>query len=169
MTRVAFNGSKYQIEGDLPELGSRASDFMLVDGELRDTMLAEWSGQRKLLNVFPSIDTEVCAASVRRFEESAREREDVTMLMISMDLPFAQTRFREEQELEAVVMLSGLRSDGFGETYGVGITEGPLKGLFARAVIVLDENNSVVHTELVDDIGDEPDYKAALKALGGDE
>lgn len=166
MATVAFQGKRYGLAGDLPTVGSRAPDFSLVDAELRDVSLGHWHGSRKLLNIFPSIDTPVCGKSVRTFDEYAREHDDIVMLMISVDIPFAQRRFCKECGLEAVETLSAIRSEGFGQHYGVLIEDGPLEGFFARAVLVLDENDTIVHRELVPDIGDEPDYAAALKALG---
>jgi thiol peroxidase len=169
MATFVFRGKSWNTSGDLPKVGSRASDFRLVDGDLRDTSLGNWNGRRKILNVIPSIDTPVCGQSVKVFDEKAREYEDVVMLMISVDTPFAQQRFCRECDLDAVETLSAIRSEGFGEHYGVAIQDGPLKGFFARAVLVLDENDVVVHTQLVEDLKDEPDYGAALRALGMDE
>lgn len=166
MPKIAFNGSTYKIAGDLPTVGSRAADVSLVSTDLRDMTLANWMGKRKVLNIFPSIDTPICAKSVKAFDALAADNDDIAMLMISYDLPFAHKRFAEEQKLERVVGLSAIRHAGFGENYGVQIVEGPLSGMFARAVVVLDENNTVVHSELVEDIMNEPDYKAALAALG---
>jgi thiol peroxidase len=125
-------------------------------------------GRRKVLNIFPSIDTPVCARSVVVFNKLAESHDDVAMLMVSYDLPFAHARFHKEHSLEHVVGLSAIRHAGFGENYGVLIEEGPLAGMYSRAVVVLDENNTVVHREQIADIGDEPDYIAAYKALGID-
>ncbi len=166
MASVSFRGKSYPLAGDMPVVGSRAPDFSLVDRELNDVSLSRWHGRRKILNIFPSIDTPVCGQSVKVFDSHAAEHEDVVMLMISVDIPFAQARFCKECGLEAVETLSAIRSEGFGEHYGVLITEGPLEGFFARAVFVLDENDAVVHRQLVTDIGEEPDYRAAVKALG---
>jgi thioredoxin-dependent peroxiredoxin len=123
-------------------------------------------GKKKVLSVFLSIDTAVCAASTRKFNDFARTHEDTVMLMISSDLPFAHKRFCGDEGLENVVTLSTMRSGDFARSYGVQIADGPLQGLTARAVVVLDENDTVVHAELVPEIGQEPDYEAALKALG---
>ncbi|NBC23967.1 MAG: thiol peroxidase [Gammaproteobacteria bacterium] len=166
MAGVTFRGKQWNTAGDLPTVGSRAPDFRLVDGELRNLHLAHWQGRRKILNIFPSIDTPVCGQSVKVFDSHARENEDIVMLMISVDTPFAQQRFARECQLAGVETLSAIRSEGFGEHYGVLIEDGPLAGFFARAVLVLDENDTVVHRQLVEDIGDEPDYEAALRALG---
>jgi len=166
MQNIIFNGSQYKISGSLPTVGSRAPDVSLVSTDLRDVTLADWMGKRKVLNIFPSIDTPICAKSVIAFDKLAEEHDDVAMLMISYDLPFAHKRFMTEQGLQRVTGLSAIRHAGFGDNYGVLISDGPLAGMFARAVVVLDENNTVVHSELVEDISNEPDYAAALSALG---
>lgn len=166
MPTVKFNGTSYRTHGDLPTIGSRAPDVSLVNTELQDVSLANFMGKRKVLNIFPSIDTPVCAKSVVVFNKLAGNADDVALLMVSYDLPFAHARFLSEQGLEQVVGLSAIRHANFGENYGVQIVEGPLSGMFARAVVVLDENNTVVHHEQIEDIGDEPDYGAAYKALG---
>jgi len=166
MATITLKGKKIQTEGELPRVGSRAPDFTLTDGDLKDVTLASWLGKRKLLSIFPSIDTPVCALSTRKFSERAEASDDVVLLMISGDLPFAQSRFCGNEGLDNVVTLSTMRHDGFPRDYGVAIVDGPLRGLTARAVVVLDENNTVVHSELVDEISDEPDYETALKALG---
>ncbi len=166
MARVSWQGSHFEISGDLPTVGSRAADVSLVNTDLCDMSLANWMGKRKILNIFPSIDTPICAKSVVAFDKLSAGHDDIAMLMISYDLPFAHLRFRKEQGLERVVQLSAIRHAGFGENYGVLITEGPLAGMFARAIVVLDENNTVVHRELVEDLDNEPDYVAALAALG---
>lgn len=166
MHRIYYEGSTYRTYGDLPAVGSRAADVSLVNTELQDVSLANWLGMRKVLNIFPSIDTPVCARSVVVFDRLAKNHADVANLMVSYDLPFAHRRFLQEHELTHVVGLSAIRHAGFGENYGVQIVEGPLAGMFARAVVVLDENNTVVHTEQISDIGNEPDYLAAYSALG---
>ncbi|MEQ9563868.1 MAG: thiol peroxidase [Woeseiaceae bacterium] len=166
MHRIIYDGTSYRTYGDLPTVGSRAPDVSLVNTELQDVSLAHWQGLRKVLNIFPSIDTPVCARSVVVFDRLAKDHEDVAMLMVSYDLPFAHRRFMQQHELERVVGLSAIRHAGFGQNYGVQIVEGPLAGMFARAVVVLDENNTVVHSEQIADIAIEPDYLAAYKALG---
>ncbi len=168
MHQVLFNGSNYQTHGELPEIGGRAPDVSLVNTDLQDVSLANYMGKRKLFNIFPSIDTPICAKSVIAFDKLSAEVEDVVMLMISYDLPFAHLRFQQQNELQRVEGLSAIRHAGFGENYGVQIVAGPLAGMFARAVVVLDENNTVVYRQLVDDIATEPDYAAAFKALGVD-
>lgn len=166
MPSVKYNGTSYRTHGDLPTIGSRAPDVSLVNTELQDVSLANFMGKRKVLNIFPSIDTPVCAKSVVVFNKLSGNADDVVLLMVSYDLPFAHARFLSEHGLEGVVGLSAIRHAGFGENYGVQIVEGPLSGMFSRAVVVLDENNTVVHHEQIDDIGNEPDYSAAYKALG---
>lgn len=166
MHKIRYDGSVYETYGDLPSVGSRAPDFSLVNTELRDVSLPHFRDTRKVMNIFPSIDTPVCAKSVVTFDRLASSRDDIAMLMISYDLPFAHARFSDANELAHVAGLSAIRHAGFGENYGVQIMEGPLAGMFGRAVVVLDENNTVVHTEQIVNIEDEPDYAAALKALG---
>lgn len=166
MSKVQHENATYRTHGDLPTIGSRAPDFSLVDTKLRNVSFANWMGKRKILNIFVSIDTPVCAKSVVEFERFGGEIDDVVLLMVSYDLPFAHKRFHEEHELAHVVGLSAIRHAGFGENYGVQIVDGPLAGMFARAVVVLDENNTVVHREHMEDISTEPDYAAAFRALG---
>jgi thiol peroxidase len=165
---IVYEGTSYRTYGELPAIGSRAPDVSLVNTELQDVSLANYMGQRKVLNIFPSIDTPVCARSVIVFNKLAKNHDNVAMLMVSYDLPFAHARFQMEHDLENVVGLSAIRHAGFGENYGVQIIEGPMAGMFSRAVVVLDENNTVVHREQIADIGNEPDYIAAYKALGVD-
>ncbi len=166
MSKVQHENATYRTHGDLPTIGSRAPDFSLVDTKLRNVSFANWMGKRKILNIFVSIDAPVCAKSVVEFERFGGEIDDVVLLMVSYDLPFAHKRFHEEHELTHVVGLSAIRHAGFGENYGVQIVDGPLAGMFARAVVVLDENNTVVHREHMEDISTEPDYAAAFRALG---
>ena len=168
MASIRFRKASYQTYGDLPSVGSAAPDLSLVGTDLQDLSLASWSGLRKVLNIFVSVDTDVCAASVLKFDRIAAELDDVRMLMVSYDLPFAHQRFGELHELQNTVGLSAIRHAGFGQNYGVQIVDGPLAGMFARAVVVLDENNTVVHTQLIEDIATEPDYAAAFRALGID-
>ena len=166
MHGITYEGVNYPTFGELPTVGSRAPDVSLVNTELQDVSLANWLGMRKVLNIFPSIDTPVCARSVIVFDRLAENHDDVAMLMVSYDLPFAHRRFHIENELTNVVGLSAIRHAGFGENYGVQIIEGPLAGMFSSATIVLDENNTVVHREQIEDIGDEPNYVDAYRALG---
>lgn len=166
MHKIKFEGGVYETSGELPAIGSRASDVSLVNTKLQDVSLANFMGLRKVLNIFPSIDTPVCAKSVITFDALARDHDDLALLMISYDLPFAHARFQSQHSLETVVGLSAIRHAGFGQNYGVQIVEGPLAGMFARAVVVLDENNTVVHREQIEDIGAEPNYEAAFTSLG---
>jgi len=166
MHSITFEGTTYQTYGELPSIGSRAPDVSLVNTSLQDVSLANFMGMRKVFNIFPSIDTPVCAKSVIVFNNLAKDHDDLAMLMVSYDLPFAHARFHTEHSLEHVIGLSAIRHAGFGENYGVQIVEGPLTGMFSRAVVVLDENNTVVHREQIADLGNEPDYVAAYQALG---
>ena len=166
MATITLRGKEIHTAGELPRVGSKAPDFTLTDKDLRDVGLSEWTGRKKLLSIFPSIDTPVCALSTKKFNEYARDHEDTVMLMISADLPFALGRFCNSERLANVVSLSSMRDRDFSEDYGVLIEDGPFAGLMARAIVVLDENDTVVHSELVPEIGQEPDYAAALTALG---
>ena len=166
MHQITYDGTSYRTYGELPSVGSRAPDVSLVNTNLQDVSLANFMGVRKVLNIFPSIDTPVCAKSVIVFNRIAADHNDVAMLMVSYDLPFAHARFHQQHSLTHVVGLSAIRHAGFGENYGVQIVEGPLSGMFSRAVVVLDENNTVVYREQIADIGEEPDYIAAYQALG---
>lgn len=166
MATVEMGESRFKLNGELPAVGDKAPNFTLVDGDLQDQNLSDFSGRKKLLNIFPSMDTPTCALSTKKFNEHAKVYDDTVMFMISADLPFAQKRFCGNEGLQNVVPLSLMRGgDDFGKHYGVMITEGPLAGITARAVVVIDANDKVVYTELVDNIGDEPDYNAALEAL----
>ncbi len=165
MATITFKGQTIHTNGDLPPVGSKAPDFQLVDGELNTVTLADFRGKKKLLNIVPSLDTSVCAESARRFNELASQVPNTVMLVISADLPFAQKRFCAAEGIKNIIPLSMMRSKKFAEDYGVLITDGPLAGLAARAVVVLDENDKVVYTQLVPEIGQEPDYEAALAAL----
>ena len=166
MAIVKFKGGTYHTAGELPAIGSYAPDVSLVNTKLQDVSLANWTGMRKVMNIFVSIDTDVCAKSVIEFNKHAQAADDVAMLMISYDLPFAHKRFFEEHKLENVHGLSAIRHAGFGENYGVRIVDGPLSGMFSRAVVVTDENNTVVHREHIEDITIEPNYDLVLRALG---
>jgi thiol peroxidase len=166
MATVKYEGTVYQTFGELPAVGSHAPDFSLVNAHLQDVTLANWMGKRKILNIFVSIDRTICAKSVIEFDSYAKGLDDVAMLMVSYDLPFAHARFSEQHDLNNVVGLSAIRHAGFGENFGVQIIDGPLAGMFARAVVVLDENNTVVHQEQIEDITVEPNYGSALRALG---
>lgn len=161
-----YDNAIYHTAGELPTVGSRAPDVSLVNTKLQTVSLANWTGMRKLFNIFVSIDTDVCAKSVIEFDSYGERANDVALLMVSYDLPFAHRRFAKQHDLQHVIGLSAIRHAGFGKNYGVEITEGPLAGMFARAVVVLDENNTVVYNEHIEDIATEPDYEAAMRALG---
>jgi thiol peroxidase len=165
MAAITLQGNACNTNGELPSVGSKAPDFHLVDGKLNDVHLDTYKGKKKLLNIVPSLDTSVCATSTKKFNEHAAGRDDVVMLIVSADLPFAQQRFCSTEKLSNVVTLSMMRSRNFAKDYGVLITDGPLAGISARAVVVIDENDNVKYTQLVEEIGNEPDYSAALDAL----
>ena len=165
MAQVTLRGNPVQVEGELPQVGTQAADFTLTAGDLSDATLATFAGKRKVLNFFPSVDTPTCATSVRKFNAQANELNNAVVLCISTDLPFAQARFCGSEGLDNVKNLSDFRDPAFAVDYGVAITDGPLKGLTARAVVVLDENDKVLHSELVAEIDQEPNYKAALALL----
>lgn len=165
MADITFKGSPVHTSGDLPAVGSRAPDFRLVAPDLSEKTLADFAGRKKVLTINPSYDTGVCQATARSFHEKAAKKGDAVVLAISADLPFAQKRFCEAEGLDAVHPLSTFRSS-FARDYGLEMTDGPLQGLTARAVLVLDEDGKVTHAELVPEIASEPDYDAALRALG---
>ena len=166
MSQVTLKGQPVQVDGHFPAKGDHAPAFSLVGKDLADVTLAKFAGKRKVLNIFPSVDTPTCATSVRRFNEQASKLDNAVVLCISADLPFAQARFCGAEGLDNVVTLSTLRGHDFLKNYGVAIASGPLGGLAARAVVVLDQNDNVVHTELVGEIADEPNYDAAIASLG---
>ena len=165
MAQVTLKGNPVQVEGELPQIGTQAPEFTLTAGDLSDATLATFAGKRKVLNIFPSVDTPTCATSVRKFNAQANEVANTVVLCISSDLPFAQARFCGSEGLENVKNLSDFRSAAFSQDYGVDIVDGPLRSLTARAVVVLDENNNVLHSELVSEIAHEPNYEAALAVL----
>ncbi len=165
MTSVTMRGNPIMVGGTFPKAGDKAPAFSLVAKDLSDVELSSMAGKRKILNIFPSVDTPTCATSVRTFNSKASDLENTTVLCISADLPFAQARFCGSEGLESVVNLSTMRGSEFLLDYGVAIENGPLAGLSARAVIVLDENDQVLYSELVPEIGEEPNYDRALGAL----
>ena len=162
---VTLGGNPIQVGGTLPKVGSTAPAFSLVAKDLSDTTLANYAGKRKVLNIFPSVDTPTCATSVRKFNERASQLNNTVVLCISADLPFAQSRFCGAEGFDNVLTLSTMRGREFMQNYGVAIESGPIAGLTARAVVVLDENNRVLHSELVSEIKNEPNYDAALAIL----
>ncbi len=165
MTTVTFKGTPVRVDGHFPAQDEQAPAFSLVNTTLDDVSLSSLSGLRKVLNIFPSIDTPTCATSVRRFNEKAAGLKNTRVLCISADLPFAHARFCGAEGLDRVLTLSTMRDPDFFQVYGVDIAEGPLAGLGARAVIVLDENDKVLYSELVAEIANEPDYDSALAVL----
>lgn len=164
MASITLKGNEIHTNGELPAVGSQAPDFLLVDGELNDRRLGDYQGKKKLLNIVPSLDTPVCATSTKKFNDHAKDK-DAVMLVIAADLPFAMTRFCTGEGVDKVIPLSMMRSRKFAKDYGVLIEDGPLAGITARAVVVLDENDQVVYTEMVPEIAQEPDYDAALKHI----
>ncbi len=165
MAKITLKGNPVNTIGNLPEVGTMAPAFTLVKDDLSIKSLSDYKGQKVVLNIFPSLDTGTCAASVRRFNAEASTLENTVVLCISKDLPFAQARFCGAEGLEDVHNLSDFRYGQFGKDYGVEIIDGPLAGLESRAVVVLDEEGTVVYTQQVPEIVDEPDYEAALAAL----
>ncbi|HEY8086038.1 MAG TPA: thiol peroxidase [Methylophilaceae bacterium] len=161
---VTFKGDPINVGGTFPKTGDTAPSFMLVDSELNDVSMSRFKGMRKIMNIVPSLDTPVCAASTRRFNEMAGNLPNTVVLVVSADLPFAQSRFCSVENLQNVFALSTMRGRDFSKDYGVMITDYPLAGLCARAVIVIDEHDRVRYTELVSEITKEPDYDAALTA-----
>ena len=165
MAQVTLKGSPIHTNGDLPKVGAKAPDFKLTNGDLKDVGLADFKGKKKILNIVPSLDTGVCATSARKFNQSASKLSNAVVLVISADLPFASKRFCTTEGLQNVVPLSLMRGKHFAKDYGVFLEDGPLAGICARAVVVLDESDKVVYTQLVPEIGQEPDYDKALAAV----
>ncbi len=165
MAQITLKGKPIHTNGELPKIGSVAPNFKLTDADLKDVTLADFKGKKKLLNIVPSLDTPVCATSTKKFNAYAEGRDDVVMLIVSADLPFAQKRFCVAENTDRVKTLSMMRDRHFAKDYGVLITDGPLAGITARAVVVIDEDDKVKYTELVPEIGQEPNYDAALAAL----
>ncbi len=165
MSTVTLGGNPIPVNGNFPAPGSIAPAFSLVGADLADVTLESYAGKRKVLNIFPSIDTPTCAMSTRKFNAEADKLANTVVLCISADLPFAQKRFCGAEGLANVVTLSTMRGREFLHNYGVEIAAGPLAGVTARAVVVLDESNKVLHAELVSEIKDEPNYDAAIAAL----
>ncbi|MGB5562316.1 MAG: thiol peroxidase [Sedimenticolaceae bacterium] len=166
MAQITLHGTPINTNGDLPAVGSTAPDFRLVDGKLNDLSLADFAGKKKLISIVPSLDTPTCATSTKVFNEKLGGRDDVVVLVISADLPFAQGRFCAAEGTADVKTLSMMRSRNFAKDYGILIEDGPLAGITGRAALVLDADNKVLYAELVPEIGQEPDYEAAIAALG---
>lgn len=165
MATVTLKGNNINTIGDLPEIGSKAPDFLLTANNLSTQTLSDFEGSKVVLNIFPSIDTGTCAQSVRTFNKEASEMENTKVLCVSRDLPFAQARFCGAEGIANIIMLSDYNGGSFGKSYDLEFTNGPLIGLHSRCVIVLDENGIVKYTEQVSETTEEPNYKAALNAL----
>lgn len=165
MANITLKGNPFHTVGDLPKVGAQAPDFKLVKDDLSEKSLADYKGSRLVLNIFPSLDTPTCAASVRRFNQEASGLANTKVLCISKDLPFAQARFCGAEGLENVENLSDFRYGSFGKDYGVEIADGPLAALESRAVVIINENGEVIYTQQVPEIVDEPDYEKALAAI----
>jgi len=169
MAKITLQGNPINTNGDLPKIGAAAPDFKLTDADLNDVSLASFKGKKKLLSIVPSLDTPVCATSTKKFNDYAKGRGDVVMLIVSADLPFAQKRFCAAENTANVKTLSMMRDKNFARDYGVLIQDGPLKGITARAIVVLNEDDKVIYHQLVPEITQEPDYDHALTALKGSE
>jgi thiol peroxidase len=165
MATITLGGNPIHTNGELPQIGSKALAFTLVKTDLGNSSLADFTGSRIVLNIFPSIDTGTCATSVRKFNEKASGLTNTKVICISRDLPFAQKRFCGAEGLENVINLSDFKEGSFGKNYGLEITDGPLAGLHSRVIIVIDENGSILYTEQVSEIANEPNYEAALSVL----
>ncbi|MEG3641049.1 thiol peroxidase [Magnetococcus sp. PR-3] len=165
MAQITLKGNPINTNGDLPSVGSDAPDFVLTGTDLAEVSLKNYAGKKVVLNIFPSLDTPVCAASVRQFNGNVDKMDNTVVLCISRDLPFAHKRFCETEGLESVAGMSEMRVVEFGEAYGVRIVDGPLAGLCARAVVIIDENGKVVYSQQVPEIVEEPNYEAAMAAL----
>ena len=165
MAKITLKGNPVNISGDLPAKGSKAPDFKLVKSDLSYLKLSDLKGKKVVLSIFPSQETGTCSASIRRFNQIAGGKKDVTVLGISKDLPFAHKRFCESEGITNVVTLSGYRDQEFGKLYGVDVLDGVFAGLYARSIIIIDENGKVVYTQLVSEMANEPDYEDVLAAL----
>ncbi len=165
MATVTLKGNPIHTIGELPNVGARAPDFKLVNGDLANVSLRDYAGKKKILSISPSLDTSVCAAAARKFNQQAGKLPDTVVLLVTADLPFASKRFCTAEGLENVVPLSMMRSRDFAKDYGVLITDGPMAGICARAVVVVDEKDQVVYNQLVPEITQEPDYEKALAAV----
>ncbi|CAM1347138.1 thiol peroxidase [Tenacibaculum insulae] len=165
MASITLKGNPFDTTGNLPENGSKATDFLLVATDLSTKKLADFKGSRLILNIFPSVDTGTCATSVREFNKKAADLENTKVLCISRDLPFAQGRFCGAEGIENVVMLSDFTTGNFGKDYGLEIKNGPLAGLHSRCIVIIDEKGNVIYTEQVSETVNEPNYEAALNVL----
>lgn len=165
MATITFKGDKVNTSGELPQKGAAAPDFTLVKSDLSEVSLSDYIGKNVILNIFPSLDTGVCAASVRRFNKEATSLDNTVVFGISADLPFAAQKFCSAEGIENVISLSTFRDQDFGKNYGLLMTDGPLKGLLARSVVVVDKEGKVIYTELVPEIAQEPDYNSAINSI----
>ena len=165
MATITFKGDKLQTFGELPSTGTEAPDFTLTGTDLSDVKLSDYKGKKVILNIFPSLDTSVCATSVRKFNEKATKLDDTVVICISKDLPFAHSRFCSTEGIKNVINASQYKDEKFGNTYGVTMNTGPLAGLFSRAIVTVDKNGKVVYTEQVPEIGQEPDYDKAIESV----
>ena len=165
MAQITLKGNPVNTIGDLPKVGDKAPDFVLTKTDLSDVSLKDFAGKTVVLNIFPSVDTEVCSMSVRRFNAEINHYDNAVVLCASADLPFAHARFCGAEGLDNVISVSELRDKEFGTRYGIRIIDGPMAGLLARAVVIIDTDGKVVYTELVPEIAQEPDYEAALRFL----
>ncbi len=166
MAKVTFIDKEVHTSGNLPVVGDSAPDFLLTKTDMSDVTLKDFKGKRVVINIFPSVETPVCSASVKRFNKEVNNLDNTEILCVSKDLPFAHARFNAEEEIKNVISVCELRNLSFGENYGVRLIDGPLAGLFARALVVLDENSRVIFTQLVPEISQEPDYDSVLTLLG---
>jgi len=165
MANITFKGNPVHTSGELPAKGTTAPDFSLVKGDLSEVKMSDYKGKNVVLNIFPSLDTGTCAASVRRFNKEAASLDNTVVLGISADLPFAAGRFCSAEGIENVITLSNFRDEAFARDYGLLMTDGPLTGLLARAVVVVNPAGEVVYTELVPEIAQEPDYHSAINSI----
>ena len=165
MAQVTLGGNIVNTYGELPEVGTKAPHFEILKSDLSIGQLKDFEGKRVILNIFPSIDTNVCATSVRQFSERVKQLKNTVVLAISRDLPFAQKRFMDDNEITNVINLSDFRERTMGKDYGLEMLDGPFKNLLSRVVIVIDTDGTILYTERVGDISDQPDYDAAIKAL----
>ena len=165
MAKITLKGNPMNTSGNLPVKGSAAPSFTLVKSDLTNISLTELKGKKLILNIFPSLDTSTCATSVRKFNQLAAGKPGVVVLGISKDLPFAHGRFCSTEGITNVITLSGFRDQDFGKTYGVDIIDGPMKGLYARSIVIIDENGKVIYTQLVNEVSQEPDYDGALSMI----
>jgi thiol peroxidase len=165
MAQITLKGNACNTNGDLPATGSDAPNFTLVAGDLSEKTLADFAGKNVVISIFPSLDTPVCGVAAKTFNDKAAALDNTVIVNVSKDLPFAQKRFCEANQVDHITNLSAFRCDGFGNDYGATITDGPLKGLLARAIIVVNADGKIAHTELVPEIAQEPNYEAALAAV----